>query len=154
MSLTAQDAINQAEELILDFCQELPEEEQFEREEKNLDLILEIMNQVGHAEFVTALKNDVEPPAMFDCQFYAQLGNKEVAPLLIEGLKSSDHDDVEDAVVGLCYLETEEGLVECKRALKEKRFYSNDKEEIEELFEDVLEHVSEEYKDKLLGILG
>ena len=43
MDLTPQQAINQCEELILDFCQELPEEEQFELEEKNLFLIKEII---------------------------------------------------------------------------------------------------------------
>lgn len=153
MSLSPQEAISQAEELILEFCAELPDEELMKIEEVNFEKIKSLMNEVGHAAFADALANDIEPPSLFDLQFYARFGNHEVAPLLRQGLKSEDKDDVEDAVVGLCYLESEEGLKELKLAIQEKKFKETNEEYFDMLFEEVLDEVSEEYKDKIFDIM-
>lgn len=147
------EAISQAEQLILEFCQELPEEEIIEIEKVNFQKIKDIMNEVGHKEFAQALSDDIEPPSLFDVQFYARFGNQAVLPLLQAGLKSTDADDVEDAVIGLCYLGLEEGLEELKKAIKGNKFQESDPEYLESLFEEVLEEVPEDYKDKMLDII-
>jgi len=153
MSLTPREAVDQSEKLILDFCQEMPAEEQFDLEEKNLGLIKEMMDQVGHEEFTQALIDDVEPPTMFDVQFYARLGNKEVVGLLNEGLESDEFDDIEDSVVGLCALETDDGLNALRDCLKNKKFYSVEEVDVFELLDEILEEVSEEYKDKMIEVI-
>lgn len=153
MSLTAAQAIAQSEQLILEFCQELPDEELFEIEKTNFVKIKALMEDVGHSAFADALANDIEPPSIYDLHFYARFGNRAVEPLLQAGLKSADADDVEDAIIGLCFLELEEGLSELRSAIEKKKFQEANADYLEMLFEEVLDEVGEAYKDKLIEIL-
>lgn len=153
MNITPAQAIAQSEQLILEFCQELPDEELVEIEKVNFEKIKALMSEVGHASFADAIAQDIEPPSMYDLHFYARFGNKEVEPLLLAGLESDDADDVEDAIIGLCFLELEEGLVQLRLAIEENKLLENNADYLEMLFEEVLDEVSEAYKDKLIKVL-